>query len=236
LFGHNYYRRSDDDGQTWGDQLIVNPRPGYHIVHNDKLIQLSTGRILAPEEFQLVTTGDDHAGYISSTSFSDDNGYSWRPSDNEVNMLPVETQEPHVVELKDARVMMLMRTYSGYVARSYSSDGGKSWSKGEAVPELRLPPNSSALNVKRIPGTGDLLLVRSSDGPKEPPRVRTPFISAVSKDDGATWTNERTIAGDSEDDYGYPSLMFLDDLALISYHQRDGLHVVRIGIDWFYGK
>ncbi len=236
LFGHNYYRRSDDDGQTWGDQLIVNPRPGYRIVHNDKLIQLSTGRILAPEEYQLVTTGDDHAGYISSTTFSDDNGYSWRPSDNEVNMLPVETQEPHVVELKDGRVMMLMRTYSGYVARSYSNDGGKTWSKGEAVPELRLPPNSSALNVKRIPSTGDLLLVRSSDGPKEPPRVRTPFVSVISKDDGATWTNDRTIAGDPEDDYGYPSLMFLDDLALISYHQRDGLHVARIGIDWFYDK
>ncbi|HPC14978.1 MAG TPA: sialidase family protein [Candidatus Hydrogenedentes bacterium] len=236
LFGHNYYRRSDDDGQTWGDQLIVTPKPGYHIMHNDKLVQLSTGRILAPLEYRQGTSSDDHAGYVAYTFYSDDDGYSWHSSDNVVDMLPVEAQEAHGVELKDGRVMMLMRTYSGYVARAYSADYGKTWSKGEAVKELRLPPNSSALNVQRIPATGDLLLVRSSDGPKEPPHRRTPFVSVLSKDDGATWTDERVIAGDPEDDYGYPSLMFVEDLALISYHQRDGLHVARIGIDWFYGK
>jgi hypothetical protein len=39
-----------------------------------------------------------------------------------------------------------------------------------------------------------------------------------------------------EDDYGYPSLLFVGDTAIISYHQRDGLHVLRVGVDWFYGK
>ncbi len=236
LFGHNYYRRSIDDGKTWGDQLIVTPHPGYNIIHNDKFIQLSSGRIIAPIEFELVTTGDDHAGYVSYTVYSDDNGYSWRESVNMVNMLPVEAQEPHVVELRDGRLMMLMRTYSGYVARAYSLDRGETWSEGQPVPELKLPSNSSALNIKRIPKTGDLLLLRCSDGPAEQPRRRTPFVSVVSKDDGVTWENERVMRGDPENDYGYPSLLFVDDLALISYHQRDGLHVLRIGVDWFYGQ
>jgi len=236
LFGHNYYRRSADDGKTWGDQLIVSPRPAYNIMHNDKLVQLSSGRIIAPFEFELVTSGDDHAGYVSYTFYSDDNGYSWIESKNVVNMLPVEAQEPHVVELKDGRIMMLMRTYSGYVARAYSTDRGESWSEGKPVPELALPPNSSALNVKRIPSTGDLLLVRSSGGSSEAPRRRTPFVSILSKDDGETWENQRVIAGDPENDYGYPSLLFAGDIALISYHQRDGLHLARIGVDWFYGK
>lgn len=31
-------------------------------------------------------------------------------------------------------------------------------------------------------------------------------------------------------------MTFVDDMALISYHQRDGLHVARIGIDWLYGR
>jgi len=235
LFGHNYYRRSTNDGAEWGDQLILSPRPGYHIMHNDKLVLLSTGRIIAPLERQFSDNGDDHAGYISYTMYSDDAGYSWRPSDNEVNMLPVEAQEPHVVELKDGRLLMLMRTYSGYVVRSFSADQGKTWSAGEAVPELKLPPNSSAINVKRIPSTGDLLLLRASAGPAEPPRRRTPFVSTVSKDDGATWSPDRVIAGESDNDYGYPSLTFIDDIALISYHARDGLHVARIPIPWFYG-
>ncbi|HPO14453.1 MAG TPA: sialidase family protein [Candidatus Hydrogenedentes bacterium] len=236
LFGHNYYRRSADDGKTWGDQLIVTPKPGYHIMHNDKLVQLSSGRIIAPVEFSFATTTNDHAGYVSYTWYSDDNGYSWHESDNMVKMLPVETQEPHVVELKDGRLLMLMRTYSGYVAKSYSADQGKTWSEGEAVKELSLPPNSSALNIKRIPATNDLLLLRSSQGPKEGPYRRTPFVSVISKDDGNTWENERIIQGDPEDDYGYPSLLFVENLALISYHQRDGLHVARIGTDWFGSK
>ncbi|HUW60207.1 MAG TPA: sialidase family protein [Candidatus Bathyarchaeia archaeon] len=234
LFGHNYYRRSNDDGQTWGDQLIVTPHKGYNIMHNDKLVQLANGRIIAPLEHQLVDRGDDHGGYVSYTFYSDDNGYSWWESDNMVNMLPVEAQEPHVVELKDGRLMMLMRTYNRYVARAYSEDNGKSWSKGKPVPELRLPANSSALDIKRIPATGDLLLVRAVDSPESVPGRRTPFASVISKDEGKTWVHERLIAADPEDDYGYPSLLFLDDLALISYHWRDGLHVARIGIGWFY--
>jgi sialidase-1 len=133
--------------------------------------------------------------------------------------------------------MMLMRTYNGYVARAYSTDRGESWSDGKPVPDLKLPSRaSSALNIKRIPRTGDLLLLRCSDGPAEPPRRRTPFVSVISKDDGETWENERVMMGDPEDDYGYPSLLFVDDTAIISYHQRDGLHVLRIGVDWFYGK
>jgi Neuraminidase (sialidase) len=234
LFGHNYYRRSANDGTTWGDQLIVTPHRGYNIMHNDKLVQLSNGRIIAPLEHQLVDRGDDHGGYVSYTYYSDDNGYSWWESDNMVDMQPVETQEPHVVELKDGRLMMLMRTYNGYVARAYSEDKGKTWSKGEPVPELRLPRNSSALDIKRIPSTGDLLLVRSTDSPQSNPGRRTPFASVISQDDGKTWSHERVIAGDPEDDYGYPSLLFTGDLALISYHWRNGLHVARIGIGWFY--
>ena len=236
LFGHNYYRRSDDDGKTWGDQLIVDPCPGYNIIHNDKFIQLSTGRLIAPIEHELVPSVDGHAGYVSFTVHSDDNGYSWHQSENTVKMLPIEAQEPHVVELKDGRLLMLMRTYSGFVAQSFSTDQGRTWSKGEMNRALPLPPNSAALNVKRIPTTGDLLLLRCSGAPAENRSIRTPFVSVISKDDGATWENERTIMGDPEDDYGYPSLMFTEGLAIISYHQRDGLHVARIGTDWFYDK
>ena len=97
---------------------------------------------------------------------SDDNGYTWWESENSVNMLPIEAQEPHIVELKDGRLMMLMRTYSQFIARSYSEDRGVTWSKGELVDALTLPTHtSSALNVARIPSTGDLLVLRCNVGP-----------------------------------------------------------------------
>lgn len=232
-YAHTYYRRSTDDGDTWGDQFIVTPHAGTNHVFNDKLIQLPSGRILAPCEREIKEEGGDHRGYVSTVFYSDDYGYSWRQSENVVDTLPVEAQEPHVVPLRDGRVMMLCRTYSGYVVRSYSDDEGVTWSPGEAVRSLKLPTNSSALNVKRIPSTGDLLLLRSTGTVG---RLRTPFVSAVSADEGLTWSHERAIGPDPDDDYGYPSLTFVDDIALVSYHKRDGIYVARIGIDWFYGK
>ncbi len=229
VFKVTYYRRSLDDGKTWGDQLFM----ALDAAHNDKVTQLSSGRLLVPVEKELEVTGGDHRGYVSCVYYSDNDGYSWRRSRNEVNMLPVEAQEPHVVELKDGRLLMLVRTYSGYVGKAYSEDQGETWSKGTAVPELSLPPNSSALNVKRIPTTGELLLVRSAGGADG---MRTPFVSAISQDEGQTWVHQRIIAGDPSDDYGYPSLTFLKDMALVGYHKRDGFYVARIAADWFYER
>jgi len=227
-----FYRRSIDDGKTWGDQLLLTPAEGSSLGNNDKLIQLKSGRLILPTETEHDESGSDHSGYISRVFYSDDNGYSWRKSRTDVNMLPIDTQEPHVVELKDGRLMMLMRTYSKLLARSYSQDQGNTWSKGELIPTLPISPNSSAINVQRIPKTGDLILLRTTGGTDN----RTPFVSTISRDDGETWSHERVIAGDPEDDYGYPSLTFVGDLALVFYHKRDGLYVARIESDWFYGN
>ena len=222
----SYYRRSKDEGKTWGDQLFM----ASDGLFNDKPIVLSTGRLIAPVEREARVAGGDHAGYVSSVFFSDDNGYSWTRS-NEVNALPIEAQEPHVVELKDGRLMMLCRTYSRFVLRSYSKDKGKTWSTGEPIRELELPAWSSALNVKRIPSTGDLLLLRSLRGEDG---VRSPFVSVISKDDGKTWINERIIASDPKERYGYPCLLFIGETAIIGYGSFAGSRVARIPVKWFY--
>jgi sialidase-1 len=252
-YGHTYYRISLDDGQTWSDPKVITSSDSlYTLVHNNKLLRLSDGRILAPAEIRIdVGLNDDHRGYVSTAWFSDDDGHIWKRSDNVVDMLAqgVEAQEPHVVELKDGRLLMLFRTYSGFVGQSYSQDRGRTWSPGEKVDALPLPAGSSALHVSRIPSTGDLLLVRcignGGKRPDEHPRVfnrrdghkhpiRTPLTSCISRDEGRTWTHERIIAGDPYGDFGYPCVLHLDDVTLIGYHAFDGLHVARVTPDWFY--
>jgi hypothetical protein len=225
----NYYRRSVDGGKTWGDQLAV----GNDGMFNDKAICLASGRLICPVEREAEIGDSDHRGYVSYVYYSDDHGYSWRKSANEVNVLPVEAQEPHVVELKSGRLMMLCRTYNGYVIRSCSDDQGITWSEGEPVKELVLSMDSSALSLKRIPSTGDLLLLRTTGGVAP---NRTPLISAVSTDDGRTWTNERIIAGDPTEMYGYPGVQFTDSVVLIGYTSKAGAHLARIQIPWLYGK
>jgi sialidase-1 len=240
-YANAYYRRSTDEGKTWTDQYCFTPQPGYVLVQNDRMLILSTGRILAPAEYKLhKPSTEDHAGYVGMSFFSDDGGYSWQASKNVVDMQPIEVQEAHAVELKDGRVMMFARTYSGHPIRAFSDDGGVTWSKGEEIKELKMP-YAGQPSVKRIPATGDLLFVwnseQSTDKEKPSVRRRCALTTAISQDEGKTFIHQRYIARDPDDDYGYQAILFAEkDLAIICYHAREGLRVARIGIDWFYEK
>lgn len=232
-FHEIHCRRSDDEGQTWSDQFCMTPAAGYVLSHNDKTRALSTGRMIVMTERRKVTDKNDHAGYVSGAFYSDDDGYSWWPCKNEVDTLPVEAQEPDVVELRDGRLMMLYRTYSGHPGRAYSSDYGETWSPGEMIQEIPMAPNASAITVGRIPSTDDLLMILCTGGSEG---RRTPLTTYLSRDDGETWANPRNISDDPDNDHGYQSLMFLGDIAILSYHKMGGLYVARIGIEWFYGE
>lgn len=239
-----FYRRSADEGRTWTEQFLVTPYPGYTLVHNDKLLTLQDGRILAlAEHKEYLPSTEDHSGYVGLSFYSDDNGHSWHPSRNKVDLYgtqKIEVQEPDAVELKDGRIMMFARTYSGHPVRAYSSDRGETWSEGELMEELEMP-YAGLPTVRRIPKTGDLLFIWISEQSVDPedPRVhrRCALTCAISRDEGQTFEHFRHLARDPEDDFGYQCLEFLgDDLALIGYHARDGLHVARLGVDWFYGQ
>jgi sialidase-1 len=240
-YGHSYYRRSDDEGQTWGDQFIMTPHPGLVNLHNDRLQVLSTGRILAIAEYKAyMPDTNDHNGYVGISFFSDDLGYSWQVSQNTVDMYPVEVQEPDAVELKDGRILMFGRTYTGHPVRAYSCDGGQTWGKGEEIPELNMP-YAGLPTVRRIPSTGDLLFIwiteKSIDKNDQKIQRRCALSSAISQDEGKTFLHQRNIARDPDDDFGYQCIEFVNgNTAVIGYHCRDGIRVARIGIDWFYGR
>lgn len=240
-YGHNYYRRSSDEGKTWTDQYLLTPYPGYVIVHNDRIHTLSNGRILAIAEFKAhMPSTEDHRGYVGMSFFSDDMGYSWQASKNTVDMYPIEVQEGDSVELKDGRIMMFARSYSGYAAKAFSDDKGETWSKGELMNEFKMP-SAGMPSVRRIPGTGDLLFfwISESANDKDNPKIsrRCALTTAISKDEGKTFIHQRNIVRDPQDDFGYQCIEFIgDDLAVIGYHCREGIRVARIGIDWFYGK
>jgi sialidase-1 len=237
-YGHNYYRRSSDEGKTWTEQFILTPYPGFVPMHNDRLLTLRSGRILGIAEYRAANPANDHAGFVGIAFYSDDQGHSWWPSKNTVNMLPIEFQEADAVELKDGRVMMFARTYSGHPARAYSQDGGVTWSKGTMVEEL-VQPYAGFPTVRRIPSTGDLLFIWCGEKSNVAGSCerRSALTCAISQDEGKTFIHQRNIARDPEDDFGYQCVEFVGkDLAIVGYHAREGLRVARIGIDWFYGK
>ena len=227
-------RISSDEGKTWGPKVVADIGPGYHVQNNDRMVQLSTGRILSPVAW--VMNGAKEGNYRSFCYYSDDGGKTWQASRTWVEITASSgAQEPGVVELKDGRVMMIFRSTAGYVGKSYSSDGGVTWSPAEMIKEL--PSPCGPQTIERIPSTGDLLLIWENN-PNSPngDQKRTPLTAAISRDDGQTWEHIRNIADDPNAGYCYTSCTFVGDDVLLTYYAPGGLHLSRMPVSWFYEK
>jgi hypothetical protein len=112
--------------------------------------------------------------------------------------------------------MCFLRNTNKRLYRSYSDDGGIHWTTPGPTD---LPAPESPSLVKRIPATGDLLLLwnnvaSSSNWP------RIPLTAAISRDEGESWTNFRDIDNRQNHDAAYPSVTFVDDEALVAYYSR----------------
>jgi len=212
-----YFRRSDDNGGSWSEPICATPEDAYHVVNNDRLIQLRDGRLIVP----ACTPPPGQSGrYRSTVFFSDDEGLTWQRSGSEVKVDGSRSgmQEPGIVELKDGGLLMFMRCDLGYIYQSHSEDQGLTWSDPEPT-TLRAPV--SPCTLKRIPTTDDLLVIwnnRENHPESEPFSRRTPLTSAVSSDEGRTWRNIRDVEGDRSHTYCYTSVTFPGKRAVLTYY------------------
>jgi len=238
-------RLSQDEGETWGAQVMcITDEVGYYVLNNDRVIQLGNGRLLVPVAQHAVKgagKGLDYAGTILSY-LSDDNGKSWRRSRTVQQLFDprgtrVTAQEPGVVELKDGRVMMLIRTYSGCQYHAFSPDGGDTWSKAEASP---VASQISPASVKRLLATGDLLLAWNDRVPSISDSRgkwwRVPLTLALSKDEGRTWRNVRALEGNPDGHFCYIAIHPVKEAVLLAYCAK-GLaysRITRVPTAWLY--
>ncbi|MBN1492185.1 MAG: exo-alpha-sialidase [Phycisphaerae bacterium] len=221
-----YVRRSTDEFETLGEPVRVSVADGYHVVNNDRVVQLSTGRLVVPAAWHPCQDGDRKvwgSRALPRVFVSDDEGRTWRmdaDSATERPMPQVVLQEPGVVELTDKRLWMWFRTDKGVQYSSFSKDGGLRWSEPEPS---RLASPLSPATIERIPWTGDLLCVWNDHSGRHvyPKGKRSPLCVAISRDDGQTWTPSRVIEGDPEGWYCYTSITFLKDRAILSYCAGD---------------
>jgi sialidase-1 len=230
-----YVRFSEDEAQTFGEPVLVTANDGYHVVNNDRITRLTGGRLLAPAASTPDVHADNH--FVSHCYLSDDGGRTWRDSKGKVDAPKRGAMEPEVVELADGRVLMLLRTQLGYIGKSYSADGGETWSD---MTSLGVQAPESPATVRRIPSTGDLLLVWNntySPGAGHGGK-RTPLTAAISADEGETWNVVGNLAEDPERTYAYTSLTFVRDRAVLSYWEEEGgrfsCRFRSLPVSWFY--
>ncbi|QDU41485.1 Sialidase precursor [Maioricimonas rarisocia] len=220
-----FLRFSTDEARSWSDpiEIIPDSEVGYYVLNNDRVVRLSSGRLVVPvgEHFGPVRT--EWTGDARIVCYlSDDDGQTWRrgTAAEVTKEKPAIQQEPGVVELEDGRVMLFCRTNGGSQYIAHSTDGGETWS--ELSPSSMQAPVSPA-SIERIPATGDLLLVWNdhSNIPAELKGKRTPYTIAISRDEGATWQTIRNLQDNPHGWYCYTAVEFVGGNVLLGHCSGD---------------
>lgn len=216
-------RVSTNEGRSFGPAKQLSPAGKYTGLTNGRSLRLRSGRILLE-----AWEGGDSFCYLS-----DDDGQTWREG-GRAKPAGGPSYEPACIELKDGRVLMLMRTELGSQFRSISRDGGESWSTPEPTALVCSP---SPVALSRVPGTGDLLAIWNHDVNSEV--KRTPLTAAISRDEGETWTQFRNLEERPGDRWAYPAVTWVGNRALITYFNYTGglsLQLQSVPASWFYER
>ncbi len=211
-------RISDDEAKTFGEPICVTRGSGYHVMNNDRVTVLSTGRIVCPVAWAADIAKRGH--FVSLCFYSDDGGKTWKKGTDSVDAPKRGAMEPEVIELARNKLLMIVRTQMGYIATSMSKDGGDHWGEPGRF-TLRAP--EAPATIRRIPATGDLLLVWNNNFEQHAGHggKRTPLTSAVSPDGGRTWKHLRNLETDTNRTFAYTSITFDRDRVVLTYYVAD---------------
>ncbi|HXK62219.1 MAG TPA: sialidase family protein [Acidobacteriota bacterium] len=172
-------------------------------------IQLRSGRLLLPISYRVRRSwrerDEGFAAYIypgqfnATALYSDDSGKTWHQSPSVLKVPAPDLTtilgavEPVVLQLKDGRVWMLIRTQNGRFYESYSKDDGKTWSLPKPT---SLISSDSPAGLVRLPDGRIMLLVNRCLRYAYAYGGRHVLHAAVSSDEGKTWTGFREVVRD----------------------------------------
>ncbi len=193
---HGIYARicknPDADSVQWSDEFQINLDAPF-VFRLNKLTVLSTGEWIMPVTYTAEALYDWFGGdkQLQGVGISTDEGKSWKLYG--ALKAPNWALECMVVELKDTRLWMLMRSGNGFLWESHSSDKGKTWSTAK---QSKIASPGARFFIRRL-SSGKLLLVNHYQY-----EGRSHLTAQVSSDDGISW-NEGLLL-DKRSNVSYP--------------------------------
>lgn len=256
-----FYRRSDDDGQTFSAPVELTPalealRPEYDwrvlATGPGHGIQLRNGCLLVPVWLSTGTGGHGHHPSCVTTLYSDDHGATWQAGEIALRHAePVlNPSESSLLELEDGRVLLNARSESLCNRRviTLSDDGRSHWSPPHFDEQLFEPICCAGLvRLSGADGQGRSRILFSNPDSLSGGRYASPgsawprenLTVRLSYDEGRSWPIARVLdAGPS----GYSDLAVGADGMLYCFYERgsldgDGYHtaalaLARFNLEW----
>jgi predicted neuraminidase len=204
-------RVSSDGAVTWQKPVAIATEPGMMV--RAKPIALADGSYLLPVYHE---TGHDpeRVGADTTSLFLRYDPRTRRWTESTRIRSRTGNLQPAVAAITDDYLICYCRrgggyepVTDGYIVRSESRDGGRTWSPGR---DTEFPNPNAAVDFLKL-RNGHLLLVYNNSMTR-----RTPLTAALSTDHGKTFPRRRNVA-EGPGDFGYP----------FAIQTRDGkIHVV----------
>ncbi|MEA1949865.1 MAG: sialidase family protein, partial [Planctomycetota bacterium] len=229
---------SKDEGATWStpvDITATTKKPEWtEACHGPGVgIQMRSGRIIIPC-FQSQLDGPGRGTSWNFSIYSDDQGKTWRLSDNEAGPGVNETQ---VVELADGKLLLNMRSVNpkkGCRLGATSKDGGKTWSRPFDIPDLPDPCcQASMLRYSWADNSGGKSrILYCGPGTKQGRHTGTVRLSY---DEAKTWPVAKVIC---KDYFGYCCLTAMTDGRIACLFESAGcsrIAFTSFSLEWLTG-
>jgi len=214
---------SEDGGKTWSERRRL-PEGVLGPIKN-KPIQLEDGRILAGS-----STEDEH-GWRVHVERTSDLGETWEQTPPLNDGHEMGAIQPTLLPAPDGRVQLLCRTSTehGFVAQSWSEDGGESWSPLE---RSVLPNNNSGIDCVTLADGRRLLVYNHSTRTQSGMgRKGRGVLNVAVSEDGTDWEAALVLEHlDGEDkQFSYPAVVQTRDGQVhvtYTWHRERIKHVV----------
>lgn len=214
-------KTSDDRGRTWSDTFMVTFDEGTMV--RSRPIVLSDGHYLLPI-YHETGADTEKTGADTSSIFLrfDPVTKQWTHSNKVFSRMG--NLQAGVVELEPGHLLALCRRGGdyepgddGYVVKTESRDGGRTWSAGV---ETDFPnPNASVELIKLA--SGNLLFIYNHSM-----HERTPLRAVLSTDGGRTWPRKLDLAA-GEGSFSYPTAIQTRDGKIHVTYTSDERTVIR---------